>query len=763
MAQAQAVQASFTAGELDPTVESRFDLPQYHQGCRQLENCGILPQGGVARRPGSIYVQNGRSNSVKCRLISYERTGEDLYILELGNGFVRFYKNSAYLSYELAMPWADADLFDLRTASYQNTIWFVHPSYDPRLLTWTTDTDWAFSTPHFYFSDAGPTGIEGIVQANPGVVTTDSAHGLSNSDAVLIYQVKGMTQVNNQVFTILNVTSDTFTLHKLGTTTAVHTGLYDAYRLGGVVVKTDSRFDAANTRPKDVTFYEGRLVFAFPTDKLDEIYGSRTVDGDGTSRHQDFSQNNPNTSAVVGSHAYQFSVAVDQGVSGSWIVSSTALVLGTTGSEVILQGAGGGPLTPLSAGAKEQSGYGSKFIRPIKTHNRIIFVQKGGRTLRELSPSSVGDRVQYVAPSLNVLARHITDSGVALLSKSDEPHSVVYAIREDGKVAVLTYDPESGIKAWGLWELGGTNAVVESMAVIPTAAGEDQVWLSVKRTIAGVDVRHIEYLKPWDWGADDTDMWFLDAAEITDKGAAAAITGISTATEAVVTAAAHGFANNDKVRIRNIGAMVEVEDKVFTVANQDTNTFKIRDETDNWYINSSSYGTAAGSGGTATRVVKTITGLNHLEGETVKALADGAISPVAAVVSGASNYQVTLDDYYNKVVVGVPYTSKVKPMSLYAGGLTRNRIRIHMLVAMFRKTGSGVEYGSGTNNLTEIEFEKYGEKTLGSQATLFTGSVPLSFPAEVDDAGNADVYFQQDEPLPMTLLMVRSEFDVERK
>ena len=49
---------------------------------------------------------------------------------------------------------------------------------------------------------------------------------------------------------------------------------------------------------------------------------------------------------------------------------------------------------------------------------------------------------------------------------------------------------------WSGWHrhpLGG-NGVVESVAVIPHPDGDrEEVWLSVKRTVDGAEVRHIEY------------------------------------------------------------------------------------------------------------------------------------------------------------------------------------------------------------------------------------------------------------------------------
>lgn len=62
-----------------------------------------------------------------------------------------------------------------------------------------------------YFAKS-PCVISGATQANPVVITTTTAHGYRNGDAVYIVSVAGMTQINDRTFTVANVTSTTFQL-----------------------------------------------------------------------------------------------------------------------------------------------------------------------------------------------------------------------------------------------------------------------------------------------------------------------------------------------------------------------------------------------------------------------------------------------------------------------------------------------------------------------------------------------------------------------
>lgn len=68
--------------------------------------------------------------------------------------------------------------------------------------------------------------ITGATQANP-VVITSNAHGLVNGEKVRITGVVGMTQINNLVFTVAGVTTNTFQLSGIDGTA------YSAYTSGG--------------------------------------------------------------------------------------------------------------------------------------------------------------------------------------------------------------------------------------------------------------------------------------------------------------------------------------------------------------------------------------------------------------------------------------------------------------------------------------------------------------------------------------------------
>ena len=81
---------SFAGGELTPALYGRTDLQKYDVGASTLKNMIVLRYGGATRRPGFRHVaktQGGR----KARLIPFQYSTEQSYVLEFTAGYVGFY------------------------------------------------------------------------------------------------------------------------------------------------------------------------------------------------------------------------------------------------------------------------------------------------------------------------------------------------------------------------------------------------------------------------------------------------------------------------------------------------------------------------------------------------------------------------------------------------------------------------------------------------------------------------------------------------
>ena len=117
--------------------------------------------------------------------------------------------------------------------------------------------------------------------------------------------------------------------------------------------------------------------------------------------------------------------------------------------------------------------------------------------------------------------------------------------------------------------------------------------------------------------------------EILDTDGSKNVTAVTQANPGVVTTlSAHGFSTGDEVGFLNIGGMTQLNGNGYTITVVNTTTFSLN-STDTSafttftaggkvYLNTNASSYTAGTGGEVYLEITNITGLNHLEGESVK-------------------------------------------------------------------------------------------------------------------------------------------------
>lgn len=198
----------------------------------------------------------------------------------------------------------------------------------------------------------------------------------------------------------------------------------------------------------------------------------------------------------------------------------TAIVFGTSGKPWTLQSNRvSTPLTPTNFTIDEQAGDGSADIQGIKVDNAIIYVDAARKKIREFAFNE--PRGKFLTPDLTVLAEHSTASStITWIAYQENPESIIWFGMADGTIHTLTYERDQNVIAYAPHPTSGT---VESGSVIP-ATGEDEVWISVTRTIDGVDTIFIERFFPRRLTNDD-DAHFVDAGVFYNGVSATVISG----------------------------------------------------------------------------------------------------------------------------------------------------------------------------------------------------------------------------------------------
>ena len=720
MARVSTIVTNFQSGELSPRLEGRIDLQKYQSGVQQLTNMLVFPQGGATRRPGTYYAGSSKSNG-KVRLIPFEFSDEQAYVIELGANYMRFYANGGLLvsggsAVEVVTPYSATEIFELNYTQSADVIYFAHKNHPPAKLTRTTATSFTFSDIDFVdgpWLDENTSDITLYASAATGSVTITASAALFTSDDVGRYiRFREVLEIEHDEWAASTSYNDgdsvrynghvyeqvTGSTQTSGNTPPVHTEGTETYGAidweykhddtgyveitaftsstvvtatvkeddGGIAVLPDHIIGAANATkkwslgalggdqgyPRAVAFYEERLYFAGTTGQPQTIFGSVTAD---------FENHTPGTED---DKAINVTIASDQVNVIKHMIQGRFLQILTSSAEFTMSGGSGTqPVTPTNVNVLRETTFGASDVRPVRAGSSTIMVQKGQTKVKEITFNLDVDGL--TGRDLTVLAEHLARVGLDDMTWQQEPELILWFVRSDGELLGLSYDPQNNTIAWHEHTLGGT-AVVESIASIPSGS-EDQVYLSVKRTINSVETRHIVYMKPIYFGADVTDAFYVDSG-LTYDGAA----------------------------------------------------------------------------------TTTISGLDHLEGETVQILADGA-AHADKVVSGGS---ITLDRSSSKVHVGYSYDSVIQTLRMEAGaddGISQGKIkRIHGVTVRFLDS-VGAEVGPDANNLDRIPFRD-SSMAMDEAVPMFDGDKEIFFPSGYDN--DARVLVRQTQPLPMTVLAI---------
>ena len=259
-------------------------------------------------------------------------------------------------------------------------------------------------------------------------------------------------------------------------------------------------FDATDHYPSDITFYEQRAIIGPTRAEPSTLWGSKT------GRFSNFYLGD------LANEGWSYKFTGDRNVDIQWIMGGTELVIGTRTEEIVLRGEQGIGITPNGVQALKQSTFGSANIKPVRIHETIVFVQRGGEVIRGYIPAAGTGAWQ--SPDLTYNAGHITAGGVTQLAHQDDPFAILYVVRADGELLTLTYHPPNVVA----WTRIVTDGTFESVAVVPTSGAEDEVWAIVNRTVNGATKRFVEYFSTLNV-ASQTSAHYVDCGVSVTEGA----------------------------------------------------------------------------------------------------------------------------------------------------------------------------------------------------------------------------------------------------
>ena len=650
------------------------------------------------------------------------------------------------------------------------------------------------------------TNVTAITKANPAVVTVDEGHDFEDLDHMVLIGIVGMTELNGVHLRARFVSATTFSLETLegeaidstnftawssgGTAHSLFTRSYssaetdwdnkitwtaaagasnyniyatDTFGVFGFIGTTSGVSFVDNNLGPDYSvtpplfrnpfldlegvgdkdpaatgFFQQRRIFANSNTFPNRFWMSQLGHFDN------FTSSRP----AVTSDAITASIAARRINEIKHIVPLTDLLFLTSGGEYRVTGGEDGVLTPATISVSPQSYYGSTDVRPIVAGDVGLFISPG-EFVRDLGFQN--DSNKFIGKDVTLLARHLFGGfTIRDWDFAPSPSALGFVVMEDGAGRFLTYQPDQDVYAWGR---ASTKGKYKSTCVVREGQ-YDVIYVVVERTINGSTVSFIERL-------DERQFDVLSDAFCVDAGltldAPITITGATAANPVVVTTeVAHGLSNGDFVDLSDIKEVstatnegeilsVDYNGTGFEVTNVTATTFELQ----NAAVDYDGSGFAAySSGGKARQAVTTVSGLWHLEGETVVAAANGYTEKGLVVTGGA----VTLANKASRIHIGIDYFCRLitLPLSTYGDGkeTSQGKVKNISRLTVQVERSMGMWHGPTLDAMREATF---GLPALyGQPLEMVTEDVDVTMKG--DWAKRKQVVIEQRDPLPLTVL-----------
>lgn len=195
-------QSSFAGGEVSYDMWGRDDYAKYFVSAKTLENFIPLPYGGSQNRPGTQFIAEVKDSSKKVKLLPFQFSIEQAYVIEAGENYFRYYKDGGQIVrdtiIETPTTYGENYLFNLKTAQSADTLYLCNSSYAPKTLTRSSHYDWVFTD--FYYKN-GPFRVQNItdITITPSAVTGTGITLTASSNIFKHEHIGSLWQISHDV------------------------------------------------------------------------------------------------------------------------------------------------------------------------------------------------------------------------------------------------------------------------------------------------------------------------------------------------------------------------------------------------------------------------------------------------------------------------------------------------------------------------------------------------------------------------------------
>ena len=420
----------------DGEVSEEFYAINNIHGVSRLENMDVLQSGGLKRRPGLKKIANVSNDSI---LIPFQISESEKYLLVIYNRTIDVYSNDTKIE-TLVSPWLTADLSKLQYVQRFDSIYFVHPNYNPRILTKTSNgfnvslfkfaanTNMALYIPFKRFNDTQDI----TITISTSVIDNNHATFTTNVDLWDNTWVNTRLLVNGNQWIIESVQSARVaTVFTNGNFSIPQSAIQDWW---------EAVFGDRRGWPISVLFYQNRLIFAGTKTSPSDIWMSKTAE-----------YNNFDTGTGLDDEAIYTTLLSAQHHQICTMVGADSLQVLTSVGEWAISNS---PLTPSNVDIKQHTSVGSvinKYLPPQKIEGATVFIAQSGKDIRELDLDTLNQK--YNATDLCVFAKHLMNNPVSI-AYNPLLHKL-FVIMDDGNMAVLNKYINTNVSAWARYTTDG--------------------------------------------------------------------------------------------------------------------------------------------------------------------------------------------------------------------------------------------------------------------------------------------------------------------
>ena len=744
MANANLVQTNFTAGEISPKLLGRYDVERYKNAVAEMT--GFIPQiqGGIKSTPTRRYLGDAKNASQACRLIRFVFSQNEANMLEFGHQYMRVWNQDRTQvmdggsPYEIATVFDESELFNIEYVGNADTIFLFHQDHHPQRLRRFDNDNWVIDDAPFDpqpFIEQGhkPAQTLTLSAATVGTGRTFTAGGsafLEGDVGRYISYLGGVALITGYT----SATVVTCTIETAFDSTSIASGVWSLEGTPQVVCNPSADGELGETITLDLTtteLYESAITLTnatvssptttfttavahgYSSGNVVIVSGMVPIEYNGTYE----------ITAILGN---TFDVTYDPSPGGATTYGTVKKVASGAGSVNGWRSEDVGSFVSINGGLIEITVFNSatsvdgivrqKMTSDIASQagawilNQPIFNSSNGYPrcgalyqqslilagTPEFPHTIIKSRTgEYLNFELGVN----DDDAFMYTLDADEYNPILHLAKVKNQLLVLSSGAEHTVGGGVESPLTPTNTQVSNPSdygcneVRPVKVEGDLIFVTKtgkKVRALGYELQEDSYTSPdisklsehitGDGLVDMTYQQEPDSLLWAVRVDGTIVTACIDRQEGILSWCRQVPPTGQTYESIESIPNGQNADEVWCVVNTDSNRYIEA------FDASTAYGLASAVSGSSGSPTTTITGLDHLDGETVEIVGDGVIVPSQTVASG----QVTVPDAISEWVVGLPshgYIKTLSPEFITQGGSAQgNNIRIGRITVQVLQT-----------------------------------------------------------------------------